>query len=322
MRKIIYLFLAIFLLIGLIIPFNIYSNKLGDDKIVFESDRKGEHGLYRVDKYGTNFLLEGGCPQVASDGTKIAFIDYKFDNQRREYKMRLAIFNQKSKKVGFINTKELTLALYPCPKFSPDMKCIAFIASDSEGGENNIYLINVDNGSIEQISNYRSGDKSFIQSFDWFSAGDYIAYKNRGEGLVRLNINNKDKDLLIDSTQFSLGEFSIAKNNKYIVFSGNGKIKNKTAQYRQTELFLFDLVTREAIKLTNNQYDERYPALNSTGEKVCYTSFRHHSPLAGGEVYIMDIKSRQEYRITKAKKKGTMSPFGGLTNDIYPSWVE
>jgi len=291
----------------------------GEYTIIFESDRLCEHGLFSVDKAGVKFLREGGMPVTSLSGQKIAYVTYEFNKTIREYKTGLAILDRESGEVRYIDMRELQLSVVASPKLSPDLKYIAFVA---QGECDNIFIKNLMTGIVEQITNYTPQNKLFIQCIDWTAFGNGIVYKNSREGLIYLDLQSKQTNLLINSKQFSLSDFSVAKNSDNIVFSGKGTITNKTAQYRQSELFMFNMKTKEIHQLTHNKFDERYPVYDPSGKWICYTSFRHHSPLVGGELYIMELDTKREYRITKAERKGRMSPFSGLTSDTYPCWVK
>jgi len=319
MKKIIFIsVVVVFIAMMLLLSSRNLSMFKGEYTIIFESDRSCEHGLFSVGKSGLNFMREGGMPTASLSGHEIAYVTYEFNKTLREYKMGLAVLNRESGSINTIDIGKLQLSVVALPKLSPDSKYIAFIVQNEC---ENIFIINLATGIIEQITKYAPQDKPFIQCVDWLGKG--IVYKNSMEGLIYLDLQTKQSNLLIDSKQFSVSDFSVAKNSDdNIVFSGNGTITNKTTQYRQSELFTFNAKTKKIHQLTHNRFDERYPVYDPTGKRICYTSFRHHSPLVGGELYIMELDTKREHRITKAKRKGTMSPFSGLTSDIYPCWVK
>jgi len=153
----------------------------------------------------------------------------------------------------------------------------------------------------------------------WRSENEII-YNIWGDGVYLINIVDKKKKLLLDGTGFSVGEFAVSPNGKDLVFAGNGKITGEKVQYKYSELFLMDIETKNIERLTNNSWGDEYPCWSPDGTKICFTSFRHHNTIVGGELYILDLKSEKEYRLTKAEKIKNIHPFFGLTTDKYSTW--
>ena len=142
-------------------------------KIVFYSNRDGNHEIYTMNSNGTNqtqlTFSEGSdiSPTWSPDGSQIVFMSYRDGGEKAEiYVMDAAGKNQ----------RRLTHNPGPdsYPTWSPDGSQIAFM-SDRHGGEKglplNIFVMDADGGNVRQVT-----DAFLAQQPKWSPDGEWILF--------------------------------------------------------------------------------------------------------------------------------------------------
>ena len=317
--------LALFISVMLLVTVRVKSsNKNMIGKIVFQSDRNTSYrNLCFVDNLEIKYLCEGRMPSFSSKGDKIVYINAEKIDPRTYSNNKLTILDIATNRREELETADLKISQYASPNFSPDGKNVAFAAKIDK--IDNIFILNLATGNLEQLTNYGKNDKKYARNFinclRWTRDNETIIYKVWGAGLFVIDVQEKHVKMLLDGKKVTCGEFDISPDGQRIIFASNGRISNGKVQYKHSKLFLMNFDGTNISQITNNEYKNEYPCWSPDGKKICYTSYRRNSPLVGGELYILNLKDKKEFKLTRAKRAGKKTPFSGWTTDKYPAWA-
>ncbi len=252
--------------------------------IVFSSNRDGNKEIYIMNSDGshirnlTNSPNPEMFPSVSPDGSKIAFVS--------EVDGNYDIYLMNSDGSG---NKRLTdhEKIDDWPSWIEDGKKIIF---DSErGGTWGIYSMNADGSSQEVVVD--TSDKEVDPGTSPFT--QQVVY-SRQQGDVRQ----------IYSYSFSNGDVSnLSKNN----ITGNGVLTSTSPSISPSgnevvfqsgeeywDIYVMDIDGTNLVRLTNNNYDDHWPAWSPDGRKIAFTSNRD----GPREIYTMSHKGENINRLT------------------------
>jgi len=95
----------------------------------------------------------------------------------------------------------------------------------------------------------------------------------------------------------------------------------KIAQY--SELFVLDLDTMQTDRITNNQWEDRFPVFSPEGKQIAFKSARHNVDFVqGAELFVINIDGTGEARLTPPQRNSKYPPdsINGWATDEYPDW--
>jgi len=235
------------------------------------------------------------------------------------------------------------------PAFSPDRKKIAF------GAQGGIFVANADGSNVINVISSRN--VNLCASPKWIDNNTiYYASKVGGNSwftIYRYDIIRKKEQMIldhVDSEYFSLSPDGrvlafqsrsdqpdilvrdLLTKETYNLTNGNGKFvshhpawspdgkKIAFASNRDgfSEIYIMDSDGKNVERVTHNRWTDTNPAWSPDGTKLVYVSERKGDPFGGGELFIMDLKEKKEWRLTRAVKDSN----GFYSSDDDPSWVE
>ncbi|MFQ6607686.1 MAG: DPP IV N-terminal domain-containing protein [Fidelibacterota bacterium] len=168
--------------------------------------------------------------------------------------------------------------LQPGLSWSPDGKKIVFAAKS--GKSDALYIIDVNSGKKQKLT----FDLEGIFTAAWSPDGEKIAFIGNKTNASDIYIYNlKDKSLKnLTNDIFSDSEPSWSPDGTKIAFISDRPLIHEPPEfkmivhdYRQTDIYLYDLLSKEIKRVTQTPDNENYPAWSHTTNTLAYTSDRN-----------------------------------------------
>jgi len=161
------------------------------------------------------------------------------------------------------------------PSLSPDGKYLAFLSEKDLFGID-LFLADAKTGKVlrklsSQISNSHIDDFNFIESAGaWSPDGKQFAFSIFSKGrnqLMIIDVDNGKTVLRKDMGKVEqFGNLTWSSNGEDIAFSGMVE--------GQSDLFSYNLKTREVTQITNDVYSDYAPSYSPDGKKIVFSSDR------------------------------------------------
>ncbi len=192
------------------------------------------------------------------------------------------------------NQKNLTVSPHNelFPSISPDGSRIAYVSEVDNNYD--VWVMNADGSDKKRLTYHEKLD----DWPSWIEEGKRIVFDSDRSGSWGIYVMNNDgssQKVLIDTGVKEVDPTTSPFSRK-IVFS---RQMDSTRQ-----LFSFDLISGEIIRLTNNEMTNAHPAMSRNGDRIAFN--------AGGEfwdIYVMDIDGSALKRLTSTTH-----------DDKWPAW--
>ena len=258
-----------------------------DERIVFHSDRVGNHEIHAVDADGANLArltinpAYDINPACSPDGRKIAFASNRTGN------FEIFVMNADG-------TNPLRLTDHPerddSPCWSPDASKIVFVSS--RDGNYEIYVMDADGNNPVRLTEHGRDD----DSPSWSPDGRKIAFEsNRDGGFASKDIFVMDANgenpvnLTINPGALSNSDPCWAPDSSKIAF------QSWRDDHRHFEIYTMNTNGKQILRLTEGNGANIGPSWSPDSNKIAYGSNR-----AGDwSIYVMDSDGQNPVRLTK-----------------------
>ncbi len=294
---------------------DIYRNWLDMVRSTYASEDAGRYPIsdhadrlitHDPDRFSLNIL-----PAISPDGKYLAFISdrnfyrtiYLASSETGEILSRLV---EGERRGTFESLRFLNTSL----SWSPDSRKIAFNAR--AGGENAIYILNVQTQDIEQKIVPDVNSLSFLA---WSPAGERIAFtgtKHGQEDLYLVNLHTRDQTQLT-SDVFSNRHPAWSPDAKALAFSTDaGQFSHPSKQqFGPSNIAVYDLETGQSPLLTDTPFHDFTPVWSPTGRMLAFISDRNG-------LYNIYLAERVPVTGNGVLRRSGMAPPQTIELDIFP----
>lgn len=223
---------------------------------------------------------------ISPDGTKLLIWDESEPVYRRSYKARHYVFEIKRNILRPLSTEH---QLQRIPKFSPDSRCVAFVA------DNNIYLKKLDYNTEVAVTTSGAINSVINGATDWtyeeeFMSTSSLQWSPDSETLCYLSFDESN----VPMYSFPMYEGACRPNDKYELYPGEFAYKYPVAGQPNSivNLHSYDLSTRKTKDISlpdpNIEYIPRIDYTSSAEQLLVTTLNRDQNRL---EIYSVNPKS-------------------------------
>ncbi len=216
-----------------------------------------------------------GDPQLSPKKDKIAYVLTHVDKEKDGYYSFIYItdLNGEERKYTSHYVKD-SLVKDTAPKWSPDGTKLAFRSNRT--GKNQVWLLHIDGGEAEQLTDVKQG----IGDFTWSPDGNQLALTINGE--LKLSNEEEKKE-----------EKSDVKIITSLRYKGDGAgIYNDDRKH----VYLFEVGTKSYRKITEGEHDFSQPRFTPDGKSVFYIGTKAEDKEWGylPAIWKFDIASNEE----------------------------
>jgi TolB protein len=262
-----------------------YKSLLGT-KIYFESSRSGSREMWSMDPDGsgqkqlTFYKSIAMRPAVSPDGSLLAYTtDMKGGWMIRVQSLltggRLPFFNPPS-------------TLNQTPDFTPDGKRIVFSSNAVGGGNQQLYIANIDGGDLQRLTYSNTID---VEPRVNPKTGNEIVFVSGRSGMpqvYRMSIDGADVQRLTDGDGEAVNP-AWHPDGQHIVFSWTRGFS--PGNYN---IFVMDVATRQYVQLTHGLGRNENPYWAPDGRHLVFSSNRE----GGTQIWTMLADGTQPQRLT------------------------
>ena len=278
-----------------------------NQKIIFQSDRDGNHEVYMMNSDGSNQINMtknnsfDGSPVFSPDGKKIAFVS------NRSGKHDIWVMNSDGSELYNL-TNSPSDNFYP--SWSPDGKKITYdsYAEGATGGD--IYINDLSRGQPKNITNTLQ-DEGYPS---WSPNGEMITYDAGGYDnsetgnftIFSINITKNNEISAITDNTGNSGDASWIPNSKQLVYSSD-KDDPKGGNY---EIYTISSDGTGDLRLTFNEGADTDPVVSNDGRYIAFDSDRD----GDSEIFSMKSNGGIQKQLTNNDSWDGMPNWGTVTN--------
>ena len=216
---------------------------MGGDHIYARKEMKN------VEKYVT-------ATSVSGDGKRVAVT------------ARGEVFNVPTEKGVTKNITRTSGANDRGAKFSPDGKYIAYISDQT--GETEIWL-QAESGEPVQLT---KNNDTYIRQLMWSPDSKKILYTDRKNRIVEVDVVSKNKRIVMQNPGGEFFGVNYSADSQWITYT-------KSAKNEMGVVYVYNLLTKQEIAVTENWYDSSSPVFSTDGKYLIFTSARDFNPTYG-----------------------------------------
>jgi len=285
---------------------NLFSDQILQ-KIVFESDRDGNHEIYTMNADGTkqinitNHSSYDGAPVFSMDGKKIAFVSDR-DGQPNIWVMDADGSQQ------YNVTKSQDANGYP--SWNPDGTRITYdaYAKGSSGGD--IFVVDLDGGNPQNLTNtdIDEGYPSWspLGNLITFDAGGYGKSETGNFTIFTIDLDQKNHIRAVTDNKGNSGDASWYPDGTKFVYSSD----KDDADNGNYEIYSIKMNGKGDQRLTVINGADTDPAVSQDGRLIAFDSNRD----GDSEIFIMNSDGTNQKQLTQNNAWDGMPNWGPSTN--------
>ena len=241
---------------------------------------------YLVEKYGDEVIPNMLYVTRLSRNYESALIYITGDNLKQTSKDVMKYFQEQYNKEDTLRNlpvNEFKIKKRLLPYVEPQMKVSSrgdkLVFSTNKFGKYKIWLMDTKTGKQKKV--FRGGFKYHAFELDhsfpmmaWHPGGEKFAFifEKRGKlFLTTVDLINQTRETIQFFKFDKINSFAWGDNEKTLVFSATRK--------GQSDLFIYDMISRRERQLTNDAHDDLYPRFVDGSSKIIFSSNRNSDKL-------------------------------------------
>lgn len=198
------------------------------------------------------------------------------------------------------------------PRWSPDGSQIAFIRTGSDY-VSSLYLMSADGNDVQRLT-----DDCHSLSPCWYPDGSKILFtSNFSEGkeidVCSYDVGSGKKEVLFQRNHQET-EPCMSLDGKRVIFSSVSSGSDKPFNERNTEIFEYDLASKEIRELFSHPARDHSPVYSPDGSKIAFVSHRNGTTEADYSEKLREIKAAMDIK-DKNSVKAAISKLQDLDDD-------
>ena len=184
--------------------------------------------------------------------------------------------------------KKLTNIEIAYPFWTPDGEEIVF--QSNWFGNWNIFIMDSTGQNIQQLTFKESNQITPAVSPDGMSIA-YVSDETGNNQIYIMDINGNQSKRITKSQTQDIHPYWHPEENKLVYNSSS-------VTSESYEIFEIDLETKRITQITFNEMSDTFASWSPDGSKLVYTKWNNE----GGNIYIMNYKTKEEFQITSSKE--------------------
>jgi tricorn protease len=195
------------------------------------------------------------------------------------------------------------------PAWSPDGRQVAYTTDSS--GEQQIAVRPAQGGAQRLLTQFARG---YLYQPVWAPGGDKLAFSDSAHKLWYVTLAGGAPVFVAQDTYQEIHDYAWSPDGRWLAYS-------VTAANQQSQIWLYELATRRATRVSDGRASDHEPVFGPGGKYLYFVSGRHENPvLSESEFNIADLRTSGVYVTTL--QAAEPSPFAPQSDEGLPQGRE